>query len=222
MRLASALRGGWLAVLSSVAILGLATLAVLHTPPVRARMLAWDASRLRPAGLVLHADQLDYNLARIDVRLHHLTLATSRTPAEPFFSADEVHVTFGWSVLAGRIDVTVFEAAHPRIVLVRTADSVRNWPGSGTGTQSSGQAGEGRRGSPYAITLGRVRIPDLDIVCRDASTGLRADVSGLSIELDPSGAGASGPLHLARPARVGWKTQETAVRALDARLFWNG
>src|SRR5437773_2564412 len=212
MRFASASRGRWLAVLGSVAILGLVALAVLHTPPVRARMLAWTALRLGPAGLVLHADQLDYNLARLDVRLHHVTLATSRTPAEPFFSANEVHATFGWRLLAGRIDVTLFEAAHPRIVLTRTAESIRNWPGSGTVTQSGGEAGGGRRGSPYAIDIGCVHIPDLDIVCRDASTGLRADVSGLSIELDPGGVGASsGPLHLARPARVGWKNQETSV-----------
>src|SRR6266581_4630534 len=105
-------RTRWLIAFGSVAVLGLVALAVLHTPPVRARMLGWIASRLEPAGLVFHADRLDYNLARLDVRLHNVTLATSRTSTAPFLRADDVHATFGWSTLAGRIDVARFEVVH--------------------------------------------------------------------------------------------------------------
>src|SRR4051794_23897838 len=112
----------WLIALGSVAGLGLVALAVLHTPSVRARMLVWLAARLEPAGIVLHADRLDYNLARLDVRLHNVTLATSRTSTAPFLRADDVHATFGWSTLAGRIDVALFEVVHPRLLLARTAD----------------------------------------------------------------------------------------------------
>ena len=89
--------------------------------PVRARALALLISRLARAGVVAHADRLDYNLATLDVRLHRVTLATSAVPETPFLTADDVHATLGWGILLGRINVTLLEVAHPRIVLVRNA-----------------------------------------------------------------------------------------------------
>ena len=62
----------------------------------------------------------------------------------------------------------------------------------------------------------------LDVVWRDAVTGSEVDASDLSIELNPSGGAASGPLHLARPARVRWNNRSEELSSLDGRLSWNG
>ena len=130
MPLAFARRRPWLTALGGVAILGLVMLAVLHAPPVRARMLAWIAARLEPTGLVFHAERLDYSLARLEVRLHGLKLATSSTPAEPFLTADEVRAIFGWGALLGDIDVKVSRPCTRRVALVRTEAALANWPES--------------------------------------------------------------------------------------------
>ena len=120
-------RRRWLAPIAVVVLVALAGIAVFHAPPVRARALAMLISRLARAGVVARADRLDYNLATLDVRLHRVTLAATAVPDTPFLIADDVHATLGWSVLIGRIDVTVLEAAHPRIV---PSEMSRAWNGS--------------------------------------------------------------------------------------------
>jgi outer membrane protein assembly factor BamA/autotransporter translocation and assembly factor TamB len=205
-------RRPWLTVLGGAAILGFVSLALLQAPPVRARILAWVASRLEPSGIVLRADDLQYDLSRLEIRIRGLTLATPTAPAEPFLSANEVHAVFGWGVLAGRIDVRVFELTHPRVTLVRTADGTSNWPSEG-GVQPPGRA--------YDIHFGRVRVPDLDIVWRDAVAGLNAELSGLSIDLTPAGADTAGPLRLGGPAHVQWNNRDARISSLAARLSWN-
>ena len=93
-------------------------------------VLALLISRLARSGIVAHADRLDYNLATLDVRLHRVTLATSTALETPFLTADSVHAALGWGILLGRINITLFEVAHPRIVLVRNARGMANWPAS--------------------------------------------------------------------------------------------
>jgi outer membrane protein assembly factor BamA/autotransporter translocation and assembly factor TamB len=214
MRVVELVRGRlWLVGLGSIAILGLISLAVLHAAPVRARLLAWIASRLEPSGIAFHADRLDYDLTRLDVRIRGLTLASLAAPAEPFLRAEEVHAVLGWAVLLGRIDVDVLELVHPRVTLVRTAGTAGNWP-------SDSQAGRVGQAS-YDIHFGRVRIPNLDIEWRDAVTGLNADVRGLSIDLIPEDGETAGPLRLTGPARVRWNGRDTSINALEGRLSWN-
>jgi outer membrane protein assembly factor BamA/autotransporter translocation and assembly factor TamB len=208
-------RRPWLTSLGAVAILGFVSLAVLHTPPVRKRMLAWVASRLEASGLVFHADRLDYDLTRLDVRLHGLTMATPDTANEPFLRAGEVHARFGWAVLLGRIDVDVLEIANPRVTLVRTAGGTVNWP------SSQGQVGQAREVGQVGRAA-RVRISDLVVVWRDALSGVTSEAAGLSLDLTPIGGGTSGPLRLAGPARVRWNSRDTRIDALDGRLAWNG
>src|SRR5919109_3705234 len=114
-------RRPWLTGLGAAALLSLLGLALLHSPPVRARMFAWIAARFEPAGLIVHADRLDYDLTRLDVRIFGLTLATAAAPTEPFLRADQVHATLGWATLSGRIAVHRLEVERPRIALLRRA-----------------------------------------------------------------------------------------------------
>ncbi len=206
-------RRPWLTVLGGAAILGFIALALLQAPPVRARILAWLASRLEPSGIVLRADDLAYDLSRLAIRIRGLTLATPAAPAEPFLTANEVRAVFGWSVLAGKIDVRVLELTHLRVTLVRTADGTTNWPSEGR---------EQPPGRPsYDLHFGRVRVPDLDIVWRDAVAGLNAELHGLSIDLTPAGSDTAGPLRLDGPARVRWNNRDARINSLQARLSWN-
>src|SRR5262249_56886209 len=94
------------------------------------RVLASLISRLAQGGIALRAEGLDYNLARLDVRIGHLTLATLKTPDLPFLSADQVHVLLGTGVIRGRMDITRLEAPHPRLVLARNDRGEANWPSS--------------------------------------------------------------------------------------------
>ena len=130
----------WLVRIAVVALLALVGIAVLHTPPVRARVLGLVISRLARTGLVAQADRLDYNLAALVVRLHRVTLATPTARDTPFLTADDVHAALGWGILLGRINVTVFELAHPRIVLVRNSQGVANWPTSSQPSTSTSPA----------------------------------------------------------------------------------
>src|SRR5207245_7798684 len=169
----------WLARIAVVALLALVGLAILHAPPVRARVLAMLISRLERTGIVAHADWIEYNLTTFDVRLHRVTLATTTALATPFLTADDVHAALGWGILRGRINVTLFEVTHPRIVLVRNDQGVGNWPASDQQSAST---------SPVSLDLGRVDIPDLDVMWQDARAGLTIDATGLSLRLAPSGA----------------------------------
>ena len=141
-----------------------------------------------------------------------MTLATASVPETPFLTADEVHATLGWGIVLGRVNVTRFEVAHPRIVLVRNAQGVANWP-------SSDQPSEGT--SP-AVGLGRVDIPDLDVAWQDARAGLDVGVTGLSLHLVPGGGGTDGPLRMNGPGRIQWNGRRTTIDTLDGRLSWNG
>src|SRR5262249_30613998 len=111
-------RRPWLAAAGGSVLLALGVFALLHTSPVRARVLSLLMSRLATGGVVLRADGLEYNIARLDIGVRHLALATLKTPDMPFLSAEQVRVVLGPGVLRGRIDVSRLEAAHPRVVLV--------------------------------------------------------------------------------------------------------
>jgi uncharacterized protein involved in outer membrane biogenesis len=148
-------------------------------------------SKLARAGVVAHADRLDYNLATLDVRLHRVTLAATAVPETPFLTADDVHATLGWGILIGRIDVTVLEAAQSRIVLVRDEQGVANWPESNQ--PSAGQS--------LFLGLGRVDLPDLGVEWEDRRAGLHIAATDLSLHLVPN-AGTTPVRCLNRPGRI--------------------
>jgi outer membrane protein assembly factor BamA/autotransporter translocation and assembly factor TamB len=210
----------WPTGLAVIAGLGLAGLVVLHTRPVRAGVLAWLISRLEQAGVVVHADELNYSLFRLDLNLRNVTFATPSARTKPFFTAKEVHVVSGWGILRGRIDLERVELVGPRIVLLRE-NATTNWPVS-TAPSSSLAA-------PAPVR--HLSVIDLGIVWRDVQsasilqTPSNIDVAGVSIDLGPAGsraAGALGSLRMTSPARIRWRDRDAAISALDGQLAWNG
>ena len=196
--------------LAAVALLGLGAFAILHAPAVRARVLALLVARLSRSGIVAHVDRLDYNLARLDMRLYRVTLATTDAAATPFLTADEVHAVGGWGILRGRLSVARVELAHPRVVLTRNAAGEPNWPVSSE-----------RSSAAFAIHLGRVRIPDLDVTWRDAVTASHVEIAGVSLDLTPAGGTTSGSVRMNGPGRLQWNDRRTTIDALEGRLAWN-
>ena len=91
-----------------IVAIAIATFGLLHAPLVRTWALAEIASRLERTGLVVGAGRLDYNLATLTVHLHDVTIATAAAPSLPFFSAAEIHATFGWGALSGRQDAAFY------------------------------------------------------------------------------------------------------------------
>jgi len=193
-------------------LLALGVFALLHAPPVRARVLSVLISRLATTGVVLRAEGLEYNIARLDVRIRHLTLATLKTPDMPFLSADQVRVVLGLGVFRGRIDVTRLEAAHPRVVLVRNDRGVANWPTSDKPSDTT----------IGPIALGSVDLPDLDVSWHDEQAGVQIDQMGIALHLAPAGGGASGTLGFTHPGSVQWSDHRTTIDSVEGRLAWNG
>src|SRR5262245_19450596 len=168
-------RRRWLVAAGAV-LLALGLFGLLHAPPVRARVLGLLISRLAQTGIVLRAEGLDYNLARLDIRIRRITLATPKTPDVPFLAADEARVVLGPGVLRGHIVVTRFEAARSRVVLVRNDGGVANWP-------TSDQPGRTPVGP---IALGSVEVPDLDLTWHDEKAGVRIDQKAIALHVAPA------------------------------------
>src|SRR6185295_1080949 len=206
-------RRPWIAASAGVALAALFAFALLHAPPVRARVLDLVLARLAQAGIAARADGLDYNLATLEVRIHRLTLATPAASGTPFLTADTVRAVLGWGILRGRIDIVRFEAAHPRVVLVRNERGEVNWPTSDEPGQTSLDA----------LNLGVVDLPDLDFSFQDQRAPGRVDLEGLAVHLTPQPmTGTSGTLRLARPGRVVWNDRHTTIDRLEGGVAWSG
>lgn len=202
----------WLVRCAVVALLALIAVALTHAPPVRSRVLAFLLARLSRAGIVAHADRLDYNLARLEVHLDRVSLATPAATTTPFLTADHVHVVGDWRLLLGRFNIAVVELTHPRVVLTRTIDGASNWPAP---QQRSATA-------PPAIQVGRLNIPDLDLVWRDAVSASNADLTRVSLDLAAVGGTTSGSLRMNGPGRLQWNDRTAVFDTVDGRVGWNG
>src|SRR5712691_9402209 len=137
-----------------VVTLLLAAFAVLHAPPVRARVLVWLLSRSGNLGVTVGAERLDYNLVTLNARIRGLTVAVNGAAAQPFFSAEEVRLVGGWHALFGLVDFVHVEVVRPRVVLVRDASGARNWPASSS---------EAVRAAPINVHIERLQLTGLDV-----------------------------------------------------------
>ena len=203
-------RLGWIGV-GGVALL-LAAFAVLHAPPVRARVLVWVLARSSSAGVTVGAEHLDYNLFTLSARVRGLTVAVNGAAAQPFFSAEEVRLAGGRRALFGLVDFAHVEVVRPRVVLVRDASGAQNWPVSSS---------DAVRAAPINVHIERLQLTGLEVSWHDARADSAVEAHDLSLDLAATGGETAGPLHLAGPMRVRWRDRETSVRSLDGRLSWN-
>lgn len=188
-------------------------LALAHTPPLRARVLAWTLGALETYGIQGRAARLDYNLLTLDVRIYDVALAVPDRLDEPFFMADEIEANLGWPTLWGRWSVQAIEIRHPRIVYTRSATGAARWPTLGrTSTRVVSSAHK---------AIGRFVLRDLEIAWRDDVTDIAFDLRGVSIDLAPFHETIAGPMTLGS-ARLRWRTRTTIVERFSGSLVYDG
>ena len=99
-------------VLLLLSIVGVAVL--LSTPSTQTRLVGWAFGALETRfGIVGHAERVDLDLSRLDIRLRGLTLAVCDHEDEPFFRADEARIDLPWSALWDELSIQAVELVRP-------------------------------------------------------------------------------------------------------------
>src|SRR5258708_2222801 len=80
---------------------GVALLALVHTPWLEDGVSRWALGRLQQAGIAARVDRLRYNLLTRHVRVEGVSLAANATPRQPFLTAHAIDVVLPWSVITG-------------------------------------------------------------------------------------------------------------------------
>jgi outer membrane protein assembly factor BamA/autotransporter translocation and assembly factor TamB len=195
------------AIVAACAIL----LALLHAPFVRARALTMLAGRLADAGVVARADELDYNLLTLSVRMTGVSVATPGAATTPFFTAKEIRASLPWAILAGRIAINSIDIVSPAVTLRRDAQGHDNWT-----IQSAARSSA----SPPSIHIARLIVRDLAVDWTDEQQAAHADAA-LSLDLIAKGGATSGSIVAPRPARVRFRDRATSIALSGGQLAWN-
>src|SRR5262245_13923966 len=190
-------------------ILAILAVALLHTPIVRARALAFLIAQLADAGFVGRAERLDYNALTLTIRLSEVTIAVP-SAVTPFFAAREVRLTLPWAALRGRFAIDHVEIVSPRVTLHRDANGRDNW------TPETRGSGAG----PIELRIRRGIVRDLAFDWTDDQSASHVDAA-LSLDLTSDGRTTAGPVVMARPATVRWRDRTTSVALTGGRLSWN-
>jgi outer membrane protein assembly complex protein YaeT len=202
----------WFAIAAGVLVLAtVALVAILQSKPVRDRAMAFVAARAAGAGLLLRADQFDYNLLALSFRATGVSLATSNTPATPLLTAAELDASLSWHTLLGRVQVERVRLVSPHFMFRRDAQGRANWSLPDTGTKSSG--------------IDAVRIDHLSVtnaivewIDDSSSSSARAD---LSADLSRAHDATTGTVLFARPVEVHARNRTTSLAIDGTAVAWN-
>jgi outer membrane protein assembly factor BamA/autotransporter translocation and assembly factor TamB len=191
--------------------IALVAVAILHSPPVRNRLLATVIARLEQAGYVVGVDGIGYNLLTLTADLSGVSIATTTARSKPFFAANAIHASLPWRSLFGSFVFDRVDLTAPRVTLVRDAEGHVNWPASSTKPPDA---------RPVRISIGQARVTDLIFVWDDEQTSSRMEAA-LSLDLTSNRDELSGPLTMAKPVSIRWRDRHTTVTATDGRIAWN-
>ena len=148
-------------------------LAVLHLPPVRARVL--DRVRgyaQQEFGIALQASSLGYNLLTRSIELRDLSLAATSN-GQPFVQADRAVVVLDPAIYLGRFDVSRIAITRPRLTLVRNADGSVNLPPSRPSESAS-----------TPLQFGVVSVTGLSVTLDDRGAGRSFAVGPFDLSMD--------------------------------------
>jgi hypothetical protein len=204
----------WLRIVraAGVFVLGIGLLlALAHSAPVRARVLAWGLGRLAPFGVQGRAGRLDYNLLRLEVRVYDIALAATGQQDKPFFTADEVEVKLGWPMLAGLWSIKAIESAHPRFAYVQSAAGVSNLPDLNRSSDRT----------VGARIIERLALHNLEVSWHDDTKDMSFDLRSASIDLSPERGIVAGPVAIGSAVfRIGTRT--TTLQRAGGSLAYDG
>ena len=118
------------AVIVVLLLLGIVGVTVLLSiPSTQTRLVGWAFGALDTRfGIVGHAERVDLDLSRLDVRLRGLTLAVRNHADEPFFTAEEARIDLPWSALWDELSIQSVELVRPRLSVRIAADTSSNLP----------------------------------------------------------------------------------------------
>ena len=214
----SRLRRGLAIGAAAVATLVVLLVAILHTPPVRARALAWVISTLESRfSLTLSADNLTYNLLSGGVTLINVRLAARDDADRPFFTAARVHVNVPLETYTGRLvlDDVAVEGGRFTIAIDEAGDS--NLPGGSGGPPPE---------PPRSLALRGLHLTDFAFLYDDRSMPLRIVASGIDSALARGLVGeltgATGPFAVRGGIDVQWRDRSLRVEPLETRVAFDG
>jgi len=200
------------ALIASVAIVA----ALIHTPPVRARVLSSVLSRLPAAGIEATIDGLDYNLFTLTVGLRSVTLSAVGSDV-PFFSADAIRVDLPWSLLAGTLAVQSLEVDRPRVAVVRGENGSLNLPEMAANDADADPQPLG------PVRIDRLAIRELDARYADLPASLSVDGRGVTLDLDLEQPDLlAGRLSMSDGVTLRLGDRETRVETLEGDLAFDG
>ncbi|MPY90131.1 MAG: BamA/TamA family outer membrane protein [Luteitalea sp.] len=162
-----------LVVAASLLLVVVVLLAVLHTPPVRARVAAWAAAMLqRDYGIDARIGRLDYNLLTLNIEIENVRLAAADRQATPLVTARRVRVDLPWTAILGTTRLESLSIEQATIAIEHGKDGRWNLPEVPTREPA---------GAASAIDLGRLDLRD--ILFRFTDPALNADVELSSLSL---------------------------------------
>jgi outer membrane protein assembly factor BamA/autotransporter translocation and assembly factor TamB len=208
-------RLGWAAAIGGALAVVLAM--VLHTPPAARWGRGWIVGQVATLWqLDLATSQLRVNLWERRVTLDDVRLSAPGHGDAPFLTARRVSAVLPWSVVRGRVQVSMLEVDDARVLLVREGGTLVNLPPS---------SGAPPPDVPRRFDLRGLRVRNLDIAYADRTGDVDVDVSGLTVSLDERDirifAGASGTL-AASSIRIRMTERTTTSRAVQGRMAFDG
>ncbi|MEZ5283664.1 MAG: translocation/assembly module TamB domain-containing protein [Vicinamibacterales bacterium] len=205
---------------AGMAALVLVVLGLVHTPPVRSRVLAWAIRTLDTRlGLALTADTLSYNVLTGTATLTNVRLAASGRDAEPILTAARVRADLPLSAYSGRLAFDDIAIDDGQVVVRTAADGTSNLPSRGA---SAGNAAS----APFSLDLRGLHLRNVSVLYEDATTPLRVQATGIDTELEHRAIrvfdGATGPFAVRGGVDLAFGERALRIEPIDARLAFEG
>ena len=189
---------------------------VLSTSYARTALAGWALSALEQRfGIVGHAERLELDLSRLDVRVRDLTLATRDQPDQPFFTVDVARVDLPWSALWGQLSVQAIQLLRPRASVVVAADGSSNLPTTGASEPPSG-------GQLEELPIGELTLRELTVDWRDDAEGIHVAVGPTTATLTGTGTGIAGPVQVDGDVSLEVGGEQIAITRAEGQLAFDG
>ena len=206
-----------LAVIVVLLLLGIMGVAVLlSTPSTQTRLVGWAFGALDTRfGIVGHAERVDFDLNRLDIRLRGLTLAVRDHEDEPFFTADEARIDLPWSALWNELSIQTVELFRPRLSVRIAADTASNLP-----TFVDPEPASNR--TLTRLPIGAFDLHDLTVDWRDDARDVQVAVGQTSATLTGTEAMTRGAVRLGGDASIQVRGEQIVVTRAEGQLSYDG
>ena len=171
-------------------------------------------------GIVGRTASIDIDLARLDIRVRGLSLATRERPDEPFFTVDDARVDVPWSAAWGGVSVETIAMVNPTVSVRTDADGSSNLPlpsGSADVASDSGDVS-----SDLRVPIGSLTLRDFTMQWVDELRGLSVDVGRTTLEMSGDRSRISGPIRLADRITLDLADDGFALTEVEGQLSFDG